>query len=66
MGDIFRVAKTPEEFEIGDVIKHQPGTRYSGSPITALEYLGVTQVRVTFENGEIVEFFRGIKHEMQG
>ena len=57
--------KTPEEFQVGDVIKNQPTNPYSGSPIVSVTGHGNHQTQVTFENGEIVEFFNGIQHEMQ-
>lgn len=57
--------KIPQEFQVGDTIKNQAGTPYSGSPITSVEGIGNGQTQVSFENGEIVEFFNGIEHEMQ-
>ena len=58
-------AKDPQEFEIGDVIKNSPYTPYSGSPIVKVEGMGEGQTQVTFRNGEVVEFFNGVQHEMQ-
>lgn len=57
--------KIPQEFKVGDTIKDTAGTPYSGSPITKLEGMGRGQTQVTFENGEIVEFFDGIQHQME-
>lgn len=59
------VVKTPQEFLVGDTIKHTPGTPYSGSLITNVEGMGEGRTQVTFENGELVEFFNGIQHEMK-
>jgi len=60
-----RIAKKPEEFEVGDVIKNVPGTPYSGSPITSVDDMGDGRTNVWFENGEEVQFFNGIYHEMK-
>ena len=57
--------KDPQQFQPGDIIKNVSTTPYSGSKITKVEGIGEGQTQVTFENGEIVEFFNGVQHEMQ-
>lgn len=58
-------SKVPEQFKTGDVISNVRTTPYSGSPIIKAEDMGDERTQVTFENGEVVEFFNGIDHEMQ-
>lgn len=60
------LVKTPQEFIVGDVIANVPGTPYSGSPITKVEGMGDGRTQVSFQNGEVVEFFNGIQHIMKG
>lgn len=57
--------KDPQQFEVGDIIKNVPGTPYSGSKITQVEGMGDGRTQVAFANGELVEFFNGIQHEMK-
>lgn len=57
--------KDPQQFEVGDTIKNVPGTPYSGSKIVEVEGMGDGRTQVAFENGELVEFYNGIQHEMQ-
>lgn len=59
------VFKDPATFVVGDIIKNVPGTPYSGSPIISVEGIGSGQTQVAFQNGEIVEFFNGVQHEMK-
>lgn len=69
MGSIFpdmpNNLKMPQEFQVGDVIKNERGTPYSGSPITSVAGIGQGRTQVHFENGEIVEFFNGVQHQME-
>jgi len=58
-------AKDPQQFAVGDVIKSTPGTPYSGSKITTVDGMGDGRTQVGFANGEIVEFYNGIQHEMK-
>ena len=57
--------KAPETFVPGDVIENVSTTPYSGSQITEVEELDDKRIRVWFANGEIVEFYNGIQHEMR-
>lgn len=57
--------KDPQQFAVGDVIKNVSTTPYSGSKITKVEGMGDGRTQVTFNNGELVEFFNGVQHEMQ-
>lgn len=59
--------KIPEEFQVGDVIHEARKTPYSGSPMTKVENspFNQNQTRVYFENGEIVDFYNGVPHQMQ-
>lgn len=57
--------KDPRDFNLGDVIKNSSGTPYSGSPVVAVKALADAQTQVTFENGEVVEFFNGVQHELE-
>lgn len=57
--------KTPEQFQPGDILVHNPGVPYTGSPVVSVEGFGQHQTQVVFANGEIVEFFNGIQHQVQ-
>lgn len=57
--------KTPQEFQVGDVLTKTPGAPNSGSPITKVEGMGDNQTQVSFANGLIVEFYNGYQHEIQ-
>lgn len=57
--------KTPEQFQPGDILVHSPGVPYTGSPVVSAQWYGPHKTQVTFENGEIVEFFNGIQHQVQ-
>lgn len=57
--------KEPQQFEVGDVIKNNANTPYSGSPITKVTDLRDGRTQALFKNGEIVEFFNEVPHEMQ-
>lgn len=57
--------KTPLQFAVGDIIKDESGTQYSGSSIVSIKTLPNGQTQVGFRNGQLVEFFNGIKHQMQ-
>lgn len=54
--------KTPQEFVVGETIRNSRGTPYSGAPIVKVEGIGDGVTQVTFNNGEIVEFYNGIQH----
>jgi hypothetical protein len=57
--------KTPEQFQLGDILVHNPGVPYTGSAVTSVKPFGPFQTQVEFANGEIVEFFNGIQHQVQ-
>ena len=57
-------AKTPEQFVKGDIIMPAHRLLYTGSPVANVNNMGDGRTQVTFENGEIVEFFNGVLHEM--
>jgi hypothetical protein len=57
--------KQPENFVPGDIIENVSTTPYSGSTILQTKSTGDTLTTVWFRNGEIVEFYNGIQHEMR-
>lgn len=57
--------KTPEEFEVGDVIQNDARTPYSGSAMMSVTDLGDGRTQVEFLNGEVVQFFNGVQHIMK-
>ena len=60
------VSKDPAQFVVGDVIDPKfADTPYSGSPIIKVEGMGDGRTQVHFKNGELVEFFNGVQHEIQ-
>lgn len=60
------VLKDPGQFQVGDVISSKfAETPYSGSPIIKVEGMGDGRTQVRFKNGELVEFFNGVQHEIE-
>lgn len=57
--------KLPEHFVEGDIIMPAKRLLYTGSPVTKVSNMGDGRTQVYFENGEIVEFFNGVLHEMK-
>ena len=57
--------KSPEQFEVGDILARNDRTPYSNSPVVSVEKYNSNQTKVAFQNGEVVEFFNGIQFELK-